>query len=334
MITYIEEHTRLAQYIAHSLIIPHHGPLPVPGSRPGCTSEMSEKSRNIASALFPLGLLMIAMISIQSGASLAKSLFPVVGAQGTTTLRLVFASLILVAVLRPWRANLTAKSLRTVVIYGIALGCMNLLFYMSLQTVPLGIAVALEFTGPLAVALLSSRKPIDFLWVTLAVIGLLLLIPLGTSAAAIDLLGAGYALGAGVCWAAYIVFGHKAGADNGVQTAALGVVIAALFIGPIGVIHAGSALLDISLIPAALGVAILSTALPYSLEMIALTRMSARTFGTLASLEPVFAALSGLVFLHESLSLTQWLAIGAIIFASIGATLGSANSKPQLVPAD
>ncbi|GFZ65180.1 threonine transporter RhtB [Pseudomonas amygdali pv. eriobotryae] len=295
---------------------------------------MSEKPHTIASALFPLGLLMIAMISIQSGASLAKSLFPVVGAQGTTTLRLVFASLILIAILRPWRANLTAKSVRTVVIYGIALGSMNLLFYMSLQTVPLGIAVALEFTGPLAVALLSSRKPIDFLWVSLAVIGLLLLIPLGASNEAIDLLGAAYALGAGVCWAAYIVFGHKAGADNGVQTAALGVMIAALFIGPVGVIHAGSALFDISLVPAALGVAILSTALPYSLEMIALTRMSARTFGTLASLEPVFAALSGLVFLHESLSLTQWLAIGAIIFASIGATLGSANTKPQLVPAD
>ncbi len=228
---------------------------------------MPDKPLNIASALFPLGLLIIAMASIQSGASLAKTLFPVVGAQGTTTLRLVFASLILLIVLRPWRARLTAKSLRTVVVYGIALGSMNLLFYMSLQTVPLGIAVALEFTGPLTVALLSSRKPIDFLWVTLAVIGLLLLIPLGHSSASIDLLGASYALGAGVCWAIYIMFGHKAGADNGVQTAALGVIIAAIFIGPVGMVHAGSALLDITLIPAALGVAILSTALPYSLHV-------------------------------------------------------------------
>ena len=130
------------------------------------------------------------------------------------------------------------------------------------------------------------------------------------------------------------MFGQKAGADNGIQTAALGVTIAALFIAPIGVVHAGTALLDVSLIPAALGVAVLSTALPYSLEMVALTRMSARTFGTLASLEPVFAALSGLIFLHEDLSLTQWLAIGAIIVASIGATLGSTPTKPQLVPAD
>ncbi len=300
----------------------------------GRFTDMSAKPSNIAPLLFPLGLLIIAMISIQSGASLAKSLFPVVGAQGTTALRLIFASLILLLVLRPWRARLTAKSLRTVTLYGISLGSMNMLFYMSLQTVPLGIAVALEFTGPLAVALWASRKLIDFLWVALAVIGLLLLIPVGESSTSIDLVGAGYALGAGACWAAYIVFGQKAGADNGIQTAALGVTIAALFIAPIGVVHAGAALLDVSLIPAALGVAVLSTALPYSLEMVALTRMSARTFGTLASLEPVFAALSGLIFLHEDLSLTQWLAIGAIIVASIGATLGSTPTKPQLVPAD
>ena len=300
----------------------------------GRFTDMSAKSSNIAPLLFPLGLLIIAMISIQSGASLAKSLFPVVGAQGTTALRLIFASLILLLVLRPWRARLTARSLRTVMLYGISLGSMNMHFYMSLQTVPLGIAVALEFTGPLAVALWASRKLIDFLWVALAVIGLLLLIPIGESSTSIDLVGAGYALGAGACWAAYIVFGQKAGADNGIQTAALGVTIAALFIAPIGVVHAGTALLDVSLIPAALGVAVLSTALPYSLEMVALTRMSARTFGTLASLEPVFAALSGLIFLHEDLSFTQWMAIGAIIVASIGATLGSTPTKPQLVPAD
>jgi inner membrane transporter RhtA len=286
-----------------------------------------------ASLLFPLLLLLIAMASIQTGASLAKSLFPVVGAQGTTTLRLIFASLIMLIFLRPWRARLTARSLRTVVIYGIALGGMNFLFYMSLRTVPLGIAVALEFTGPLAVALLSSRKAVDFVWVVLAGSGLLLLVPTGASSAQLDLPGVGYALGAGVCWAAYILFGQKAGADNGVQTAALGVMIAALFIAPIGIVHAGSALFDLALIPAALGVAVLSTALPYSLEMVALTRMPARTFGTLASLEPVFAALSGLIFLHEMLTVTQWLAIGAIIVASIGATLSS-PSKSQLVPAD
>jgi inner membrane transporter RhtA len=274
------------------------------------------------------------MASIQTGASLAKSLFPIVGAQGTTTLRLVFASVILLLTLRPWRARFTAKSLRTILIYGIALGGMNFLFYMSLRTVPLGIAVALEFTGPLAVALYSSRKAIDFVWIALAATGLLLLIPMGQTSANLDLPGVAYALGAGVCWAAYILFGQKAGEDNGIQTAALGVLIAAIFIAPIGMVHAGAALLDIALVPTAVAVAILSTALPYSLEMVALTRMPARTFGTLASIEPVFGALSGMLFLHENLTPMQWLAIAAIIIASAGATLTSQRETSQLVPAD
>ena len=261
------------------------------------------------------------MASIQSGASLAKSMFPIVGAQGTTTLRLIFASLIMLLILRPWRAKLTAKSLKTVIVYGIALGGMNFLFYMSLQTVPLGIAVALEFTGPLAVAIYASRRAIDFVWIALAITGLLLLIPVGKSTHGIDLLGAGYALGAGVCWALYILFGQKAGADNGVQTAALGVIIAALFIAPIGIAHAGATLLTPSLIPVAIGVAVLSTALPYTLEMVALTRMPTRTFGTLMSIEPAFGALSGLLFLNEVLSFVQWMAILCIIMASVGATL-------------
>lgn len=295
---------------------------------------MSNNLRPLSHTLFPIGLLLIAMASIQTGASMAKTLFPLVGAQGTTSLRLIFASIILLLVLRPWRARFTAKSLRTVVFYGIALGGMNFLFYMSLRSVPLGIAVALEFTGPLAVALLSSRKTLDFVWIALAVTGLLLLIPTGTESASLDLTGVAYALGAGVCWAGYILFGQKAGEDNGIQTAALGVLIAAIFIAPIGAVHAGWALFDIGLIPTAIGVAVLSTALPYSLEMVALTRMPARTFGTLASIEPAFGALSGMLFLHEHLALTQWLAIAAIIAASAGATLTAQREHTQIVPAD
>lgn len=292
---------------------------------------MTDQPRSLASTLIPVGLLLIAMASIQSGASLAKSMFPVVGAQGTTTLRLIFASIIMLLLLRPWRARFTASSLRTVVVYGMALGGMNLLFYMSLNTVPLGIAVALEFTGPLAVAIYASRRAMDFLWIGLAVIGLLLLIPTGDTSSGIDLVGAGYALGAGVCWALYILFGQKAGADNGVQTAALGVMIAALFVAPVGIVHAGAALLTPSLIPIAIGVAILSTALPYTLEMVALTRIPARTFGTLMSIEPAFGALSGLLFLHEHLSLAQWLAIACVILASVGATLTMRRaSSPML----
>lgn len=295
---------------------------------------MNNQSRSLAATLFPIGVLLIAMASIQSGASLAKSMFPVIGPEGTTTLRLLFASVIMLLLLRPWRAKLSASTLKTVVIYGVALGGMNFLFYMSLQTVPLGIAVALEFTGPLAVALYASRRPVDFLWIGLAIAGLLLLIPIGETSAGIDPLGAGYALGAGVCWALYILYGQKAGAENGIQTAALGVVIAAVFVAPIGIAKAGSALLDPALIPVALGVAILSTALPYSLEMVALTRLPARTFGTLMSIEPAFGALSGLLFLNEVLSLAQWLAIGAIITASVGATLSMRNDTPPPIAAD
>jgi len=292
---------------------------------------MTKLTQSLASTLFPVGLLLIAMASIQSGASLAKSMFPIIGAQGTTTLRLLFASIIMLLILRPWRAKLTARSLKTVIVYGIALGGMNFLFYMSLRTVPLGIAVALEFTGPLAVAIYSSRRPIDFAWIGLAIIGLLLLIPTGESTQGLDPVGTGYALGAGVCWALYILYGQKAGADNGVQTAALGVMIAAQFIAPIGIVHAGAALLTPSLIPIAIGVAILSTALPYTLEMIALTRMPTRTFGTLMSIEPAFGALSGLLFLNEVLSFSQWMAISCIIMASVGATLTMRNhSKPVL----
>ncbi|MCP1505793.1 inner membrane transporter RhtA [Pseudomonas marginalis] len=295
---------------------------------------MTTSPRSLASALFPVGLLLIAMASIQSGASLAKSMFPIVGAQGTTTLRLIFASIIMLLILRPWRATLTAKSLRTVIVYGMALGGMNFLFYMSLRTVPLGIAVALEFTGPLAVALYASRRAVDFLWIALAVVGLLLLVPMGEASTGIDLVGAAYALGAGVCWALYILFGQKAGNDNGVQTAALGVMIAALFVAPIGIVHAGVTLLTPALIPVAIGVAILSTALPYTLEMVALTRLPARTFGTLMSIEPAFGALSGLFFLLEHLSLAQWMAIACIILASVGATLTMRNEAKPLVPAD
>ncbi|MDO7898291.1 threonine/homoserine exporter RhtA [Pseudomonas citrulli] len=295
---------------------------------------MTSSSRSLVTTLFPVALLLVAMASIQSGASLAKSMFPIVGAQGTTTLRLLFASLIMLILLRPWRAKLTVQSLRTVIVYGMALGGMNFLFYMSVRTVPLGIAVALEFTGPLAVAIYASRRAIDFLWIALAVIGLLLLIPTGASSAGIDLVGAGYALGAGVCWALYILFGQKAGADHGVQTAALGVVIAALFVAPIGIVHAGAALLTPALIPIAIGVAVLSTALPYTLEMVAMTRMPARTFGTLMSIEPAIAAMSGFIFLQEFLSLAQWAAIACIILASVGATLTMDSPATPAVAAD
>ena len=269
----------------------------------------------------PVVILLIAMTSIQSGASLAKSLFPLVGAPGVTALRLALGTLILAVVFKPWRLRFTRAQRVPLLMYGLSLGAMNYLFYLSIQTVPLGIAVALEFTGPLAVALFGSRRAVDFVWVLLAVLGLWFLLPLGKDVAHVDLTGAACALGAGACWALYIITGQRAGADHGPATVALGSLIAAVIFVPLGAVQAGEALWHWSILPLGLGIAILSTALPYSLEMVALTRMPTRTFGTLMSMEPALAAVSGMLFLNETLSLVQWLALLSIIAASMGSTL-------------
>ncbi|ALB62180.1 threonine transporter [Cronobacter condimenti 1330] len=269
----------------------------------------------------PVIVLIIAMASIQSGASLAKSLFPLVGAPGVTALRLALGTLILAAVFKPWRLRFSRSQRMPLLIYGLSLGAMNYLFYLSIRTVPLGIAVALEFTGPLAVALFGSRRPVDFLWVVLAVLGLWFLLPLGQDVTHVDPLGAACALGAGACWAVYILAGQKAGAEHGPATVALGSLIAAIVFVPIGAIAAGDALWHWSVLPLGLGIAVLSTALPYSLEMTALTRLPTRTFGTLMSMEPALAAFSGMLFLGETLSAVQWLALLSIIIASVGSTL-------------
>ncbi|EOC1454628.1 threonine/homoserine exporter RhtA [Cronobacter sakazakii] len=269
----------------------------------------------------PVIVLIVAMASIQSGASLAKSLFQVVGAPGVTALRLALGTLILAVVFKPWRLRFTRSQRMPLLIYGLALGAMNYLFYLSIRTVPLGIAVALEFTGPLAVALFGSRRPVDFLWVALAVLGLWFLLPLGQDVTHVDPLGAACALGAGVCWAIYIIAGQKAGAEHGPATVAIGSLIAAIVFVPIGAAAAGEALWHWSVLPAGIGIAILSTALPYSLEMTALTRLPTRTFGTLMSMEPALAAFTGMIFLGETLTLVQWLALLSIIIASVGSTL-------------
>lgn len=269
----------------------------------------------------PVLVILIAMLSIQSGASLAKSLFPLIGAPGVTALRLALGTLILIVIFKPWRLRFTRQQRKPLLLYGLSLGAMNYLFYLSIQTVPLGIAVALEFTGPLAVALFASRRPVDFIWVALAVLGLWFLLPLGQDVSHVDLTGAALALGAGACWAIYILSGQRAGEEHGPATVAIGSLIAAVIFVPIGVLQTGDALWHWSVLPLGLGVAILSTALPYSLEMVALTRLPTRTFGTLMSMEPGLAALSGMVFLGETLTLTQWLALLAIITASMGSTL-------------
>ena len=286
---------------------------------------MSASSRSIAA---PIALLLIAMVSIQTGATLAKGMFPFVGAPGATALRLFLAALILLAVMRPWRTMPRGAEWRSLALYGVALGGMNLLYYMALNRLPLGIAIALEFSGPLAVAILGSRKPLDFLWVALAIGGLLLLLPIGVGGSDIDPLGAAYALAAGAFWAGYILFGQRAGGDHGTaNSVAWGTVIAAILVVPIGVADAGSALLNPAILPMALGVAVLSTAFPYTLEMMAMTRMPARVFGTLMSVEPAIGALSGLILLGERLAPVQWAAIAAIVAASLGAALTIGERK-------
>lgn len=277
--------------------------------------------------LLPVVLLVIAMASVQTGVAVAKHLFPVVGSTGATALRLLFAAVILCAVLRPWRLRLTVAAWRAVILYGIALGGMNSLFFAALSTVPVGVAVALEFTGPLFVATLSSRRAADFLWITLTVGGLLLLLPLSQATAVVDPVGAAFALGAGVCWALYIIFGQKAGAGYGIQMTAVGMVVAAACVIPFGIAQAGASLFTPGILPYALAVAVLSSALPYSLEMVALGRLPTKTFGTLMSLEPALGAMSGLILLNEYLTATQWLAIGAIIAASVGAAATAARNQ-------
>jgi inner membrane transporter RhtA len=267
--------------------------------------------------LLPIPALLGSMVSIHIGAALAQRLFPAVGAQGAAALRVALAALLLLALRRPSLASLTGPRGGVILLYGLALGAMNLTFYMALRTIPLGVAVAVEFTGPLALAALSHRSRLDILWLALAATGLIALTPL--AGGRLDPIGLLLALGAGVFWALYILFGQKAGAADPGAATAWGMAVAALLAAPFGVAQAGAGLLDPALLPVAFSVAVLSSALPYTLEMFALTRLPRATFGTLMSLEPAVGAVAGYLMLGQVLSLRQGLAIALIILASGGA---------------
>ncbi len=264
----------------------------------------------------------VAMVSFQIGAAFAKQLIPVLGAPGTTALRLGISAVLLLVVQRPWRSWPTAGSWRWILPYGLSLGAMNAIFYVALARIPLGIAVAIEFVGPLGVAVYASRRRVDYLWVLLAVVGLALLLPIRSGAASLDLLGVACALVAGVGWALYIVFGQKAGRAHGPTAATWGLLVAAALVVPLGVIDAGPRIVDPETLPFGIAVAIFSGALPYSLEMIALRGLSTKAFGTLMSFEPAIAAVAGVVLLHEVLTPTHWVAIACIVAASAGAVMG------------
>jgi inner membrane transporter RhtA len=280
----------------------------------------------------PLGMTLTAMVSVQIGVALAKQMFAAVGAAGAVTLRVVLAAAILMAVQRVWRMSWSWAALRLVLPYGVILGLMNLCFYTALRTVPLGVVVALEFTGPLAVAVLDSRRLRDLVWVALAVLGIFLMRS-PTAHGSVDPRGVLFALAAGACWGLYIVFGKRAGALGSARATTFGIMIAALVVLPFGLSQAGFRLLDAALLPRALLVAILSSALPYSLEMFAMGRLPHRIFGILMSVEPAIAALFGLLLLGESLAATQFLAILCVIAASLGSVTGIKPAGAPTPPA-
>ena len=272
-----------------------------------------------------------AVSALALGTSFAKSLFPLIGAQGTSALRVGLSALVLLALWRPWRWPLARADAGALLLYGLALGGMNVMFYMALRSIPFGVAVAIEFTGPLAVAMYYSRKRLDYLWIALVMLGLGLLLPLGPAAGqgaqALDAAGCGWALGAAACWGAYIVFGKRAGHLHAGHSVSLGLLAAALVAVPVGVAHAGAALLEPKVLLLGLGVAVVSSTIPMSLEMYALKRLPRQTFGIMLSLEPVVAALAGMLVLGEMLTPTQWLAIGCVMAASIGS---SASARKEI----
>ena len=271
--------------------------------------------------LLPYAALIGAIITLCVGTSLAKGLFPIVGAQGTSAYRVGFAALILMLVWRPWNHPISRADFGRVALYGVVMGMLNLSFYMAIRTIPLGVAVAIEFIGPLAVSVAGARKLIHFVWIGLAVLGLALLLPIDPGAKPLDPVGVGFACVAAVMWALYIILGKRTGHLHAGRSVALGMAVAALVVVPIGVASAGATLLQPKLIGLGLVAAVMSSAIPYSLEMIALRAIPKRSFGVMLSLEPAAGALAGLVILGEHLTATQWLAIAAIVAASAGTIL-------------
>ncbi|MFM8589979.1 MAG: EamA family transporter [Limnohabitans sp.] len=281
--------------------------------------------------LWPLAALLASLVSLSIGTSFAKHLFPAVGAEGTTLYRIVFAPLILMALWRPWRQRWSRQDIGPLVLFGLTLGAMNLLFYSALKTIPFGLAIAIEFTGPLAVALWTSRRPTDWRWVALAVLGLGLILPWrGLDApGALDPVGMGFALAAGACWAVYIVLGQRVARKHGVLATPMGMLAAAVLVVPIGVTHAGAALLDSRWLLAGVAVAVLSSAIPYTLEMYALRHLPKRSFSVLLSLEPAVGAVAGWIVLGERLGALQWLAMGFIMAASMGAAWSAGRGSGE-----
>ncbi|HVV74439.1 MAG TPA: EamA family transporter [Mycobacteriales bacterium] len=266
-----------------------------------------------------------AIASVQTGAAIATKLFPQVGAGGAVLLRLALSALIVCLFVRP-SLDEVRGDIALMLGYGLVLAAMNLSFYLALARIPLGVAVTIEFLGPLAVAVGGSRRPLDLLWVGLAALGVALLAGGGGHLSAT---GVGFAALAAGGWAAYILVAQRVGsAVPGMTGLAVALVAGSLLIAPYGVVAGGAALLRPGAIGKGAAIAVLSSAVPYSLELAALRKMRASTFGVLMSLEPAVGALSGLVFLGQHLRSLEWVAIGCVVVASVGATSTSSGHQP------
>ena len=272
----------------------------------------------------PTGLGMLALLSsilsVNAGAAFAKHLFPVVGAAGMTTLRIGFAALLLMVISKLWIKNRSPHDFKTVILYGIILGIMNLLIYQAFARIPIGIAIAIEILGPLAVVLANAKRLIDFVWFALALIGLALFLPLKTDEASLDIIGILFAIGAAIAWACYILVGKKLSSTSTLHTVAMGLVVAACVAAPFGLFEAGTMLLSPSVLLMGFLVALFSSALPFPLEMLALKRLPTHIFSITVSASPIIAALCGWVILDEALLVHQWIAICLIVIAIAGST--------------
>ena len=273
-------------------------------------------------------LLLIAMISVQSSGSLAKILFGQFSILSVAAMRMLIGAVILALIFKIWQINFRQVKWKAIISYGIALAGMNAMFYLSINRLPLGVAVSFEFIGPLSVALYYARQKFDFIWVGLAILGLILLFPFDQVSQSLDLIGIAFALGAGACWALYIVAGQKPSGISGNHTVCLGMFIGMLCLMPIALFSGMSAsVFEPSNLVYFIALAVLASALPFTLEMIALRNLTALSFGTLMSVEPAIAALSGFIFLGEQLLWNQWLALATIITASIGCTYTTQQAK-------
>lgn len=271
-----------------------------------------------------IGLVLVSIVSVQFGAAIAKEIIGIAGPVGTVFYRVLFAAILLWAIARPNVRSLSRDDWRNVAMFGVALAGMNVCYYAALQHLPIGVTVTLEFTGPLAVAVLGSRRRIDVFWALLAAGGLVLLSPI--AGVSLDAWGVVLALTAGAFWAAYILLSHRVGAGvSGLSGLALALVASSAITAIPAVATAGSTLLEPKVIGIGLLVALMASAIPYGCELEALRSLTPASFGMLMSLEPAFAALAGFVVLSERLGAPEFGAIALVLVANAGAVLSRAR---------